>query len=274
MTVVYTNWTQSLQEPQTRGRLLHADNVLAGGTISSFGRDTSTDELAPAGWETYEKFKVADGEASGGWGLTFPTDQTIGCLAVAGHNFGSTGSLFRLDTWNGSSWSIEYPYQAADNDSPIMWFFNDTTARGFRLTVSTGTAPPKFAVVRFGTPLVFPRPVFANMQVPGLSRNTTHRARISDTGETFPRVVQRSSLSGEFTVQHIPPAWLSNNWYEAQLALEKAPFFLAWRPDGSKTTRMYAEVAFGGVTQTPRPETMGVRDYWKLNLSWRGPAYE
>lgn len=272
MSVFYVNWTASGKQPQTHGRMIHARNVLTDGTIAGSAADTGYTREGPDGWETYERWKAVDDIAA--WGLTWAGDRNANCACVAAHTIGSTGSSIRVDTYDGSTWTAIAAEESPADDSPIMIFFDTQTARGFRVRVEAGTDRPELGVIKFGRVLEMEHPVFAGVTPSRFARNTSYRSFRSETGETLGRTRQRTNLSGSLSFEHLSPEWVDDNWVDAQLALEEKPFFLAWRPDSTKTTSVYGDVIFGEATSTPRVPTMGVRDLMSTTLEWSGPAYE
>ncbi|WP_424974269.1 hypothetical protein [Dinoroseobacter sp. S124A] len=274
MTVIYTNWTPGLWEPATHPRMLHEDNLRADGTLHRSGVADGYFEDGPNNGDTFEAFQPATD--TGFWGREWPFTVLINCVGIAGHDLGTTGSQIRIDitTVAEPDWTISQASQTVSDDSPIMWFFDPLIVTGIRVHITSGTSRPTIGVIRFGAVTQFEQPIFAGVTPSRYARTTSHDPVYSQTGKLLGRHVERSNLSGTIPIKHMTPAWLDSDWHEAMLALEKGPFFLAWRPDSSKTTGLYDDVIYGVATETPKVTTMGVLDYLESSINYTAEAYE
>ncbi|WP_424967340.1 hypothetical protein [Dinoroseobacter sp. S375] len=274
MTVIYTNWTQGAKQPQTHARLLHSGNEASKvGVYDISGTEDGYFAEGPDGPETFEAWKP--NSDTGRWGRMWSALRSVDCVCIAGHNLGSTGTTIRLDaSTDGSTWAQFQPEQVIEDDSPIFWMFDLSTLRGLRILVQAGTERPTIGVVQFGRSMELEQPIFSGVTPSRYSRSTTYNTTFSQSGKILARDVERANLSGTLSFPHLTPEWIDSDGRDAILSLEQGPFFLAWRPDGTKTTSIYDDVIYGMATETPKVTTMGVLDLLQMSVSYVAEAYE
>ncbi len=173
------------------------------------------------------------------------------CFCIAGHNLGSRGAtvLFLHDS-NGDGSFTQIDSVTPTDDSPIMFIFEPITSADWRIRIDDG-AMPEAAVVKVGKALQMERQINGNHRPEVYNRNTVSDTNRSETGETLGRTVQRTSLDASFSWNILTDDWVDANWPDLQLAVEKEPFFVAWRPLDRQ------EVALCDATDTPQVNYTG-----------------
>ncbi len=250
--------------PLTHARIIHARNLLSGGTVSA--SSTATDYYAdgPNNSLTYEKWKPTSLTAT--WEYNHGSAATVDSCAIGAHTMGTNGNTAAVEYWNGSAW-VEVARSAITDNSAIMFLFAPVSAQRWRISISSGTAP-EVGVIRFARAMQMERPLYGGHAPIDMARQTTLRANYSETGEFLGRTKQRVMLATSFAWQNLTAAWVRANWRSFQLAAETEPFFIAWRPVE------FGEVALCQVDAVPAPENMGIRDLMSVEMQVRAYGYD
>ena len=249
-------------EPLTHARICHAGTWVTGGTVTaSTAADYSAD--GPANSLTYDRWKPSS--MPGSW--TYAHGSTVECdyCAIAAHTLGTDGATvyIRYDDGTGTYINLVAPFVPTD-DSPILAIFPPRSAENWRIRVEGSTAP-EIGVIRFGTALQMPVPIYGGHAPLEFQRNVTMRTNESETGEVLGRSVERRSLATSYQWTHITRAWADANLLDLQRNVEAEPFFLAWRPG-----EVAAGVGYCLADSPPKPANMGRKTYMSLDLSVRG----
>jgi len=252
-------------QPLTHARIAHARNWLSGGTPSASGTDADFFEDAPANSLTYERWKPDALPAT--WEYDHGSAASCDYCCIGAHTMGTNGNSIEVQYHNGSNWVDLIPATALTDDMPIMAIFSEQTRQRWRIRISNGTVP-EIGVVKFGKALQMERPIIGDHKPLALSRNTTFRSNISVEGEFLGRSVIRTNLKTGFRWNILTDAWVDANWPDLQKAVEKEPFFIAWRPlDRS-------HVALCQADDTPIPTYTGSRDFMRVSLNVTARGYD
>lgn len=194
------------------------------------------------------------------------------CIAIGAHNLGSARArvTFEHDSNGDDTWTA-IGSTSPDDDSPILFFFDEITSDRWRVAVDRGVLP-EIGVVRMGDPLVFERPFYAGFTPARMNRATDVIGNMSRTGELLGRSVKRTILQEEYQWQNLTYSWVRANLDGPAgviQSLEAKPAFAAWRP----------EIATGDVSYIMRgtpgaPAPMGMRDLWMFSMGAEVYAYE
>lgn len=267
MTVIFSTGYSlpSGDEPLTHARIAHANNWLAGGTVTASG--TATDYFAdgPTNSLTYEKWAADALTAT--WEYDHGSAAECDYCCIGAHTMGTNGNTLQIQYWNGSSWSGLIPATAITSDMPIMAIFPPQTRQRWRIQISTGTVP-EIGVVKFGKALQMQRALYGGHTPLDYARQTIMRSNRSVTGEFLGRTKLRNTLATSYDWAHLKRDWLDANWKDFQLAIEEEPFFLAWRPGD------FSEVGLCYTDQIPVPTSMGIRDLFQVSLNVSARGYE
>ena len=253
-------------EPLTHARILHAGNWLTG-TASASSTATGHFVDAPNNSLTYEKWQPTSSSGQL-WDQVFSPAVTADCCCIAAHNLGDSGSTIKIQYYDGVSYVDLTAATAITDNMPIFIIFEEATTLGLRLLITAGTSAPTLGVIKYGKSLQMPRPLYGGHAPLDLSRETTIRSSISETGEFLGRTKLREQFSTSIKWQHITADWMRANWKPLQQAVESEPFFIAWRPE------TFSEVGYCQTDKSPTPSNMGIRDLMSVSMSIRGYGYE
>lgn len=251
-------------EPLTHARIAHSNNWLSGGTATASTTDADYFEDGPLDTMTYEKWKPTSLTAT--WQYSHTASVSADYCVIGAHDMGTQGNTLTVQYFSGS-WLDACPATAITDNSPIMVIFEPKTAQNWRISISGGTVP-LIGVVKFGTAMQMPRPLYGGHSPLDFGRATVMRANNSSTGEFLGRTKLRSMLDTSFQWSNIPRSYITSNWKNFQKAIETEPFFIAWRP----TT--FGEVGLCYVEQSPRPTAQGVRDLHEVELQVKARGYD
>lgn len=249
--------------PLTHARIAHSLNWLSGGTVTA--STTATDAFAngPTNTLTYERWTPTADPST--WEYDHGSSVECDYCCVGAHTLGTVGATLGVEYHNGTTW-VSICSEAVTTDEPVMAIFEPITAQRWRLNISGGI--PDIGVIKFGTALQMPRPVYGGHVPIFFARQTEMRSNISETGEDLGRTVQRRFRATSIDWQHITATWMRANWGVLQRAIESEPFFIAWRPG------TFGDVALCQVDQVPIPQNMGVRDLMAVSMSMRARGYD
>lgn len=250
--------------PLTHARIIHARNWLSGGTVSASTTATDYFAAAPTNSLTYERWKPTAITAT--WEYNHGSAATVDSCAIAAHTFATNGNTVAVEYWNGSAW-VEVARGTPTDNGPLLILFAAISAQRWRISITGGTAP-EVGVVRFARALQMPRPFFGGHTPVDFGRQVVLRANYTETGEYVGRSRQSVMLTTSCAWQHLPQDWVLANWPAMQRAIETEAFFIAWRPSESQM------VAFAQSDETPAPQTMGLRDFYTVELKFRALAYD
>lgn len=248
--------------PLTHARILHSGVWLSGGTASASSTDADYYVDGPANSLTYERWRPTSVTAN--WAYDHGSVATCDCACIAAHTAGTDGSTLRLDYYDGSTWQAIASVSPTD-DMPVMFIFDPVSASQWRIVVTGAVC--EIGVVKFGTAMQMPRPIYGGHSPLQMSREMTLRTNYSETGEMLGRSVQRTMLSGSFSWSNLPAQWVRETWRPFQTALAE-PFFIAWRPSS------FSEVAYCTSDSIPVPSNQGTRDLMSVEMSVRGHAWD
>lgn len=179
--------------------------------------------------------------------MTF-TDATTGYAAIAAHNLGTTGASITCQV-NGVT--VAGGVQPQD-DSDIVFLFDNRTANDVLLFVFNGTANPEIAVVQTGPVLEMPRKsVYTGLPI-SESKQVRYRHQQSIRGDVLGRAVEGAELAFDMTVQNLPETFRTStadvSWKGFLNHVDNVgPFFIAAKPQ-----KYPDDVAYAQATERPR----------------------
>lgn len=267
MTVLFeSGYSVGANQPLTHARIAHSYNWKTGGSVTSSATETGYSNDAADNTLTYDRWKPSGLAAT--WTYTFAGSTSFDYCAIAAHTMGTNGNTLQVQVDNSGAWDNLIPATAITSDAPIFCIFSTQTDTAARIRITNGTAP-EIGVIKFGTALQMPRPIFGGHRPFDFTRQPILQANKSATGEFLGRSVIGSTYGNAFDWQHLEYSWVSSNWPDFQRAAQDEPFFVAWRPDGT-----YGHVAFGQTDEVPIPQTMGIRDLMSVSLQVDGHGYD
>ena len=150
--------------------------------------------------------------------------------AIAAHNLGTLGNTFKFQhSADGSTWTDATPELTVPDNTPIMVFFGEASARYWRLQILTG-ASPKIGVWYAGKSLAMQTGIESGYSPINLSRNTTVRSNKSEGGQFLGRYIVREGVSGKIDFIDLSDDWYREYFDPFVLSARANTFFLAWNP--------------------------------------------
>ena len=268
MTVIFeTSYSlPSGDEPLTHARIAHANNWLAGGTVTASSTETGYFPAAPTTTLTYQRWKPTS--ATGTWEYEHTASAECDYACLAAHTLGTSGSTIKAQYWDGAAWADLCAATAITDDSPIMIIFEPVTATRWRINITAGTSAPEIGCIKFGSALQMQQAIYGGHSPIHFARENVLRSNRSDNGEYLGRVEQRSYFQNTYSWTHLKADWIRTYWSDLQKAIEQDAFWIAWRPGD------YGEVGFGHVEAMPVPANMGVKNYMQVDMTVRARGYD
>lgn len=190
---------------------------------------------------------------------------SVDYIGIAAHTLGSSGCTFKLQySADGITYSDATPNMTVPNDTPIMVFFAEASARYWRLDISAGSAPI-IGTWYAGKSLAMQRAIYGGHSPITLSRQTVIRSNKSEGGHFLGRYIVRSGVSTSAQFKNLTADWYRTYFDPFVLAARTMPFFFAWRP-----LEYPAEVAYAWTAGDIVPQNMGVRDLMSVSIDMQG----
>lgn len=152
-------------------------------------------------------------------------------VCIAGHNLGDSYGRVLLQENSGGSY-VTFDFTDLENNSPLMCIFEPITSAGWRIYAQRAVLP-EFAVVRVGKALQMDQAFYGGFQPSLGRRQTVVRGTRSEGGQWLGRSIVRRQSNAEYQWTDLPFNWARTNLMGPNglvQALEREPFFLAWRP--------------------------------------------
>lgn len=177
--------------------------------------------------------------------ITNPSNASVDYVAIVKHNLGSRKIPYGVEVSNdGITYSLWSAYKTPANDSPIVDYFQPTTAAFIRIRFSETvfTLPgskPIAAHVRAGRVTVLPRKIYVDHAPTGLVKKAESVTQMSESGQYLGTVVTRTTYTDEIRQENNLPDFVRDNIVPfANHANGSRPddgtaqvtFFFAWRP--------------------------------------------
>jgi hypothetical protein len=198
--------------------------------------------------------------------------EELDYLAVAGHNFGSTGITVSVEGRNGSSpdiWQVIVEAAAVEDDLPLVCRFSSQTLTHVRLHIQGGDEVPQAAVMYVGKLLVMERGIDIDTEhVPiTYARRSTIVSGMSESGNFVGRTVLKEWRETTAVFEHFTPDWYREFLDPFIEASKETPFFYCWLP-----LDYPAETGYAWMTNDPQPETSPITRRVNVQLQMRGIA--
>lgn len=224
-------------------------SVLSIGDISASGFQNSRPASNVWGADTATFWEGATGGDGIFINLANVGASSIDYVAIAKHNLGSAEISYRVYTSaDGTTFTPLTPERTVTDDSPIVEYFNPSTAPLFQIRF-TGAAAPIIAHVRMGAVLILPRSIYVGHAPGTISKVVERVSQVSAMGQFLGQIVTRTSyktsvkqenVKPEFIRQHIKPFIAHVDGTRPDDGTARGTFFFAWRPDFYPDEVMYA----------------------------------
>jgi hypothetical protein len=196
---------------------------------------------------------------------------TINYVGIAGHNFGSAGIGFYVETLGTSPIVplLDANYLPVADDSPLIARFNPDTYGGLRIFLDTSSALAQMAVMYVGRLLVLERGIKVDVtHVPfTFGRRTRIVNGMSESGNFLGRIVLSESRASKAEFFGFTPTFYRQSVDPFLAAAEETPFFWSWAP-----TDYPNETGYSWLTADAEPEVSPDHRRIALTLEMAGIA--
>ncbi len=193
--------------------------------------------------------------------------QAVTYMGIAAHDLGTQGcSVTPQYSSDGSTWSDATSAHSPSDDTPIMFLFEEVSARYWRLYISGGSAP-QLAVVQVGKSLDFQRALYQGHSPLPLSRQTDVRPNRAEGGARLGRSIIRRGVATSVQFQNLKADWVRSELDPFIKLARTYAFFFAWRP-----TTYPDEVGWVWVNGDIVPENSGPADRMSVSFDVQGIA--
>lgn len=195
--------------------------------------------------------------------------RDITYMGVAGHDFfdQDVTATPQYSTDGGSTWNNATGSKKPADNGPIMFLFDNTVARHWRLHLS-GSNIPSVGIVQVGRALAFERALYQGHTPLSLSRDTEIRPNRAGGGKRLGRSIIRRGNSTTFEVDNLTADWVRNHLDPFIQVARTRGFFLAWRP-----SKFPNEVGWVWTNDDIHPQNTGPRDLMSVSFDVTGVAY-
>jgi|GEM_PF-786994 len=197
------------------------------------------------------------------------TSQLVNYVGIAAHNL--VGATYEIEYKVGAgSWTAVGVALIPDDNSAIMWYFEDTTADNWRIKITpvSGTNP-KIGVVYIGTVLRLQRRVYVGHTPINYGRQTSVQTGLSEVGDYLGRVVKKRVLKSSVKQENI-----SQSFYRSDIEpfvkhadVESEPYFFAWRPSSYPL-----EIGYCWNTRNIVPSNQRANGMMEFSIDYRAHA--
>lgn len=235
-----------------------ASNVTASSEQAGFPASAAVNGL------TYDQWRPASVPAT--WTVQLGAAADIDYVGIAGHNLASIGgtATVQVSYNDGSSWSDVASTGPQDN-GPIMFLFSTLRTKLLRVRVTAAENDVQIPVIFAGQALVMQRSIYGGVTPPTMARKTVRLPNESDAGQALGESIIRRGVEFSVDWEYLTPDWVRSSLEPFLKATRAGYFFFAWNPGDYPQ-----EVAYGRLTDDPRPVNMGIAGFMRVSMSIRG----
>lgn len=210
--VSHTGTVTSSRGVEDDGALI---NALDAGTYSYWVPDTS-------------------GQSSATFVVDLGSEKLVNFIGIVAHNLGTRGASVVVSYGSsGSSWTNVEVDNSPASDENIGMFFEDITARYWRVSLSFQSSLSLFiGVISFGAAVVFPTRIYQGYMPPLQATSVERLGNVTEGGNYIGTSVVRRGQGTAFALNYLEPEFVRSAEMQAFQSWFNAgkPFFWAWRP--------------------------------------------
>ncbi len=206
-----------------------------------------------------------------GWRPTaLPATLTVDAgAAVPADYFGLVASLSGCTAYlersaDNVSWTTVVAV-APTNDAALMRFFDEVSARYWRLRITGGAVMPLVRVFFVGVALQMQRPIYSGHTPLTLARQTEYANSVSEGGQFLGRSIVRKGVGTAYAWANLTAAWYRQYFDPFVSYAQRGAFFIAWNP-----LQFPDEVGFIWVPEDIKPSNSGPRDLMSVSFNAGG----
>ena len=212
---------------------------------------------------TYERW-MPNSPSGGSFEISLP-NAPIDTIAFAAHSIGTSGSLIKIESYNGA-WVLIADYDAtpvALDDSPyVIAFAVDVVAVGYTKLRISIDKQAEIGVFYAGQRLEMPLTIYGGHTPDTMGRETDIKTARSVSGNFLGRTVVRRGYEARYEFKNLPAAWYRSHFEPFAKDAITNPFIIAWYP-----SKYPEEVIYGWVEQDIVGRNMGVRDFMETSFT-------
>jgi hypothetical protein len=237
------------------------------GTITASSTADGYDAEYPDNELTYNFWKPDSMPAT--WEVDAGTASDCNYIGIAAHTLGTDSVTVTAQYYDGdlSSW-VDIDSTLPGDDSPIMFLFDSVSWTKYRLSFSGSTAP-RIGVVYMGVTLDMQRGIYGGHSPLTLSRQTTIRPTMSESGQFLGRSIIATGCKTSWAWSNLGPFWYRENFDPFVEHCRTKPFFIAWRP-----SKFPNEVGYCWTSSDITPTNNGNAGYMDVSVTATGLGYE
>ena len=164
--------------------------------------------------------------------------ETVDYVAIAGHNFGSSGCTVQIQTATELDSMGDYDWTEASiavipaDDTPLLFRITSGQYLAIRIALMPNTdEPPRAAVVYMGELLVCERRMFVGHRPLTYNSMANVITGLSETGIFLGRILLGEFLTSQLDFKNITPEFFREDLDLFRVHAKTRPFFFAWRPN-------------------------------------------
>lgn len=247
-----------------------AAHILHKNLLSLPSASKVTDWSFDSGWEvenclnvgTALKSKIA-ANTQGGFEYDLGAAYVFSSVAIARHNFNSTGAKIRVysSSTSGGPWNASIDFTPTSDDV-FLQNFTSVSARYVRVEISGQIAPVIFSVLYIGDALKLPRPMPNGFTPPEFGRQDEVKASFTAGNEIAGISVIRKPTKTRVMIKQAPATWFFEYWIGLTESLLSRPVFFRWKETGS--------TIYGYVPKRLQPPKFKKNHYMDGNIDIEG----
>jgi hypothetical protein len=201
--------------------------------------------------------------------ITVDREDPIDAVAVARHNWGSTGATIHVEELVDGDASPEVWTELIEttlaDDAPVIFRLEPASRYAVRIRIEGGSDFPRAAVVYCGLLTKLPRNLYVGHIPMPFAREVDVANGMSESSEFLGRIVLGRFTANGASLKNLPAAWVRTYLRPFLVAAEEAPFFFAWRPSGYPL-----ESGFVWLTNKPKPVNQSPNGFMSCELQFNG----
>lgn len=174
-----------------------------------------------------------------GWRATSTAEQALeftisdadgpSGLGFAEHNFGTAEIGVKVERYVDGDWETLFDQMPA-SDAPLMFRFDQVSTAEMKVTLASGNAAARAAVVVIGPALVVQRRIWLGHTPITMGITTETVNGISQAGDYLGTDVLGETNGTTIDIKNLTPDWYRTYFDPFIRAAKTSPFFFAWRP--------------------------------------------
>ena len=243
------------------------NNLGASGTwTTDVGTQVNSAAYAGTG-TTYDQWSATpNGSNNAAIMVDLGSNQTVSMAAIAAHNVSDVGDVRVEYSTDDITYTLIGANQSPADNQAIAWYFDDTSARYWRIYCSSLTGDVVIGTVFVGEPLTVEQRIYQGYTPPITPTEVALQSNVSEGGHLLGSSAVKKASTASASLTHLNPATIRGaDWVAFQKHFnEGGGFFWAWRPT------KYGDVYYAWRSgEALAPTNSGPKDYMAATLQMR-----